>query len=91
MSGLRWETPPPTGNNKSTLSMWGPVCDALEARAGEWAVVYEQSDDHTTVQARNKKNSLMGFAFRHKLDLETVSRQVNGRIVMYARVVKAPR
>ncbi len=84
---IEWAEPPPPANRKVTQSRWQFVLDELGTRVGEWALVYEQTEDETSIQVRGKRNNLAGHASRKRINVESVSREVDGKIRIYARVV----
>lgn len=84
---LTWETPPTnaSGGNKRR---WASVLEALQQRPNEWAVVYEQDDNETENDARNRRGSLVMLAMRRGCKVEAVSRRINGQVKIFARVIE---
>lgn len=88
MSVIRWEDPPPHGNNKSgDDSLWAPVAATLRERPGAWAVIAEVSSGTAGAQVNRIKTGWGPFAPRGSF--ESRCRKVDGTFItaVYARYV----
>jgi hypothetical protein len=89
MSVIRWEEPPPHGNNKPKRpSKYQPIADALRARPGKWAVVLEDTPTGSCGTFAFKVRTGYGpFAPERSFEAKTVGPAAGRSAKVYARYV----
>lgn len=84
MSEVRWEQPPPSGNDRYD---WAAIGAQLVARPGEWAMVAVARNVGTSSQMAKKIRTSDYHPLAALGRFEAVARTVDGEPRVYARYI----